>query len=67
MTHPLDTLIQLNDIMQDLDMIQDRIIEARLANPLDQEVQLELDRRQTAINIRRTEIELTMLSIATMN
>lgn len=64
---PLDTLFMFNDAIQDLDMAQSWIDSARVAHADNQEVQLQLDRRQTLVNDRRAKIELAKLHIASSN
>lgn len=67
MTDPLTTLMELNSVSCDLDMIQSWVDGARIASPGNQTVQLELDRQQTAIDRKRAYIALTMLDISSRN
>jgi hypothetical protein len=64
---PINTLIQLTDQIQNLDMVQSWIDNARSAAPATQVVQLELDRCQTEIDSKRALIQLMMLDIASRN
>jgi hypothetical protein len=67
MTHPLATLMELNSVSCDLDMVQSWINGARVASAANQDVQLELDRQQLAIDQKRVFLELRMLDISSRN
>lgn len=67
MTHPLVILMQLNNITQDLDKAQAQINFARNSEPMNPIVQLELDRKQEALDLRRTQVELALFANASLN
>lgn len=67
MTDPISTLIQLNEVTRNLDMVQSWVDAARVAATTNQVVQLELDRQQTDIDRKRELIQLAMLDISSRN
>lgn len=67
MTHPLITLMKLNAIMCNLDEVQITIDLGRKIAANDQIVQLELDRHQNEVNVRRADVEMALLQISSMN
>lgn len=67
MTDPIHTLFALTDDIQDLNMIQVWIDDARTAAPTNQRVQLELDRRQDEVDRKRQLIAILMFDISSRN
>lgn len=67
MQTPIDTLVQLNEIILGLDRIQSWIDHARTAAATNQRVQLELDRQQTRVDDRRKLVKMLMIDIASRN
>jgi hypothetical protein len=67
MSNHLAVLMELNRITQDLDGVQGWIDFARNASPTNQIVQLEMDRKQTQIDLRRMEVEIALIFNASLN
>jgi hypothetical protein len=57
----------LLDELDGLNRWQHGLVVTRTLNPTDQELQLQMDRQQTNIDIRRAEIEGLMMRIANSN
>lgn len=64
---PIVTLIELNDITLKLNATQTLIDYGRNIAPTDQLYQLELDRKQTEIDQKRTFVAMTMADIRNRN
>jgi hypothetical protein len=64
---PLDTLLGLLDELDGLRAKELHTVFLRTLYPTDQGWQLEMDRRQTDVDIRRAEIKQTMAYIANSN
>ncbi len=64
---PIDTLLGLLDELDGLNHKEAYTAFMRAIYPTDQLWQLEMDRRQTEVDIRRAEIEHTMVRIANSN
>jgi|1186.fasta_scaffold20210_3 hypothetical protein len=67
MTDPITTLFRLDDQLLDLAMVQAWIDLARNRVPLNQKLQLEMDRRQSEVDRRRALIAKTMRDISSRN
>jgi hypothetical protein len=64
---PITTLFRLDDQLLDLAMVQAWIDLARNRVPLNQKLQLEMDRRQSEVDRRRALIAKTMRDISSRN
>jgi hypothetical protein len=64
---PIDTLLGLLDELDGLRQRERAILFTRHMHATEQQVQLEMDRWQTDIDIRRAEIEQVMAYIANSN
>lgn len=64
---PIQTLLNLNHQQLELDMLQEWIDDARTKTPMNQTVQLELDRQQTDIDEQREGIAFLRRYIAMCN
>jgi hypothetical protein len=67
MTDHLDLLFSITDEIQELDMVQSWISNARMAAPTNQVVQLSLDRQQADVDRKRHLLKLLMLDISSRN
>lgn len=67
LNNPIDTLLALNEVTEELDQLQMLINTARNANPRNEYVQLQLDRKQTDVNARRKLVKRAMLDISSRN
>lgn len=64
---PINTLIQLDEAIDQLDEVQSWIDHARLAAPTNLHVQQELDRQQAEVNRKRLWIAVVMVDIRSRN
>lgn len=67
MSDPISILVELNSITLQLNGVQTRIDSARSAHPTNGLLQLQLDRKQAAVDERRRVVEMVKLDIASRN
>jgi hypothetical protein len=67
MNKPMEILVALNDLTQELDERQHWVNRARNESPSNQLVQLSLDREQSDINLKRDFVQIVMADISSRN
>jgi hypothetical protein len=63
----VDLLFSITDEIQELDLVQSWINNARMSAPTNQIVQLSLDRKQAEVDHKRQLLRLLMLDISSRN